>query len=511
MKQKLRAIFKGPVVFYPLLFAAFPILFLYAHNISETSASQMWLPLGVSVAAALVLWAVLSLILRSLAKAGFATAIFLVFFFSYGRLYDGLNYLGVFVPKHAYLLPAMLFIWGYCVYFISRTKRDFRITTRLFNIVAVVLIAINLFNIGSYQVKLARLSDVTPVETPEHTAAASPAELNTLPDIYFIILDEYAHPDTMEEWYDYDNSEFINSLEDKGFFIAYQSKTRTPFTAQIIAQVLNMEYLTTGWYWDAETGRFIERETNAIYRTNYIYNDVTFRKIGYSRAAEFVKAQGYQYIAFGNDMWLHGWNYYMKDSADLYFNYYTSDGTPWVSKFQEILWCTTMLKPFYYHLVGGQYGMALQRMTAHTLEHLNALPEMEGPKFVFAHFSCPHVAYIFGPSGEYIDSANWYNYKDKQFYLGQYIFISTQIEEVVDALLDKSEIPPIIILQSDHGQRPNHPGIEIGGDEWEKILNSMYLPGMDYEQLSESISPVNTFRLIFNHYFDADYPLLEDD
>jgi len=34
MKQKLKAIFKGAVVFYPLLFAAFPILFLYVHNIN---------------------------------------------------------------------------------------------------------------------------------------------------------------------------------------------------------------------------------------------------------------------------------------------------------------------------------------------------------------------------------------------------------------------------------------------------------------------------------------------
>ena len=67
MKQKLKDIFKGPVVFYPPLLAAFPILFLYAYNINETSASQMWLPLGISVAVALVLWAVLSLILRSLA------------------------------------------------------------------------------------------------------------------------------------------------------------------------------------------------------------------------------------------------------------------------------------------------------------------------------------------------------------------------------------------------------------------------------------------------------------
>ena len=241
MKQRLRAIFKGPVVFYPLLFAIFPILFLYTYNIAETSLNEIWLPIVISVAAALVLWAVLSLILGSLAKAGFAAAIFLVFFFSYGRLYEVLENWGVFVPRHAYLLPSVLFIWGYCVYFISRAKRDFRITTRMFNIAAVVLIAINLFNIGAYQVKLAGLSADTPVESTEQTAAAaSPAQLNTLPDIYFIILDEYAHPDTVKEWCDYDNSEFIESLEDKGFFIASESKTGTPNTQHVLAQILNM-------------------------------------------------------------------------------------------------------------------------------------------------------------------------------------------------------------------------------------------------------------------------------
>ncbi len=484
MKQKLKDIFKGPVVFYPLLFAAFPILFLYVHNISETLASQLWLPLGVSVAATLVLWAILSLILRSLSKAGFATAIFLVFFFSYGRLYDGLNYLGVFVPKHAYLLPVMLFVWGYCVYFIGRAKRDFRITTRMFNIVAVVLIAINLFNIGSYQVKLAGMDDITPAETSE-TAAASPAELSTLPDIYFIMLDEYAHPDTMKEYYDYDNSEFINSLEDKGFFIANESETQKPITPLIIAQILNMEYL------DYEP-----------------WSDATYRKMAYSQVADFLKARGYQYVVFGSNFASYTWEKYVKDTADLYFNYYETGTTPWISEFQRILWSTTMLRPFYLYLTGNQYEIAYRRQTLYTLESLKALPGLEGPKFVFVHFNCPHEPFVFGPEGEYIAPANWSNHEDKQFYLGQYIFISTQIEAVVDVLLKKSETPPIIILQSDHGTRPGYP---VGNDEWHKILNAMYLPGMDTSILDDDISPVNTFRLIFSHYFGADYPLLEDD
>ena len=497
------------MVFYPLLFAAFPILFLYAHNINETPASEVWLPLVISVAAALVLWAVLSLILRSLSKAGLATAIFLVFFFSYGRLYDVLEYWG-FVPKHAHLLPGMLFVWGYCVYFINRAKGDFRITTRLFNIAAVVLIAINLFNIVNYQVNVARLSADASVESTEHTATtASPAELSTLPDIYFIILDEYAHPDTMIGWYDYDNSEFINSLENKGFFIASGSKTRTPNTQQVLAQILNMEYLAWVYHWEEATRQFTRiapPEVEVEVRTEEAYQMIVD-----SSVVDFLRMKGYSYIYFGSCYEFGRYQQGIKDKADLYFNYYEADSSSLVGEFQYILWNTTMLRPFYHYIAGSEYESYNRRGVLGTLEHLQKVPDIEGPKFVFAHINCPHAHYVFDAKGGYVNPLNWQNYEDKQFYLGQYIFISAEIEKVVDALLNESEIPPIIILQSDHGQRPHHPGIVIGGDEWEKILNAMYLPGVDDDMLDDNISPVNTFRLIFNYYFGADYPLLEDD
>jgi hypothetical protein len=509
MKQRLKNIFKGPVVFYPLLFAAFPILFLYTYNISETSASQIWLPLGISVAATLVLWTVLSLILRSLAKAGLAIAIFLVFFFAYGRFYDVLVNWNLFVPKHAYLLPSVLFIWGYCVYFIGRAKRDFRITTRLLNIVAVVLIAINLFNIASYQVKLARLSDGMPEESSEQ-AAANPAELSALPDIYFIILDGYAHPDTVKEWYDYDNSEFINSLEERGFFVAFRSRTRTPNSAQVIAQVLNMEYLTPGWEWDEALGEF--QQVGSVESSASPWgNGELYQKVAYNKVIDFLGPRGYKYIVFGN--WYASTRYesYVEDKADFYYNYFKATHATLASEFQEILWSTTMLKPFYVHLVGSQYETAHRRQTLQTLAHLKELPEVEDPKFVLAHLMCPHAPYVFGPEGESVAPLNWQNFADKQFYRGQYTFISSDISKLVDALLEKSQVPPIIIIQSDHGPRPHNPGIVIGPDEWHKILNAMYLPGMDYSEVSDSISPVNTFRLIFNYYFNADYPLLEND
>ena len=473
MKQKLKAIFKGPVVFYPLLFAAFPILFLYAHNIIETSASQIWLPLGVSVAAALVLWAVLSLILRSLSKAGLATAIFLVFFFSYGRLYDVLEYWG-FVPKHAHLLPGMLFVWGYCVYFINRAKGDFRITTRLFNIAAVVLIAINLFNIGSYQVKLARLSADAPVESTEHiAAAASPAELSTLPDIYLIILDEYASLSTIKEHYGYDNSEFASRLTDKGFFIAHESRTHIAATEYSIASLLNMEYIG-----------------------GTVPLDIVYERIAHNSVAKFLRSKGYSFVYIGT----------LTVDADLHYNPYKSGGSSVaVNEFLRIAWNTTMLNPFYMYIFGTQFDNYHRAAVMDSIELLKNLPEMAGPKFVYAHIMCPHDPFVFGSNGGHVGAGNFHNYVDKQVYLGQYIFITNEIEKVIVALLEKSKTPPIIILQSDHGPRT------LGGDAGTRIFNVLYLPDNGKEYLYDSFSPVNTYRLIFNHYFGADYPLLEDD
>jgi len=359
-----------------------------------------------------VLWALLTLILRNARKAGLATVIFLFFFFTYGHLCDGLDYLGLPVPKHAYLLTVMLFVWGGCVYFISRARRDFRTTTMVLNVVAVALIAINLFNIASYEIKLASGDAGMPQESPAQAPAASNlTELDTLPDIYFIIFDEYAHPSTMLKYYGY-------------------------ATPQCLAQILNMEYLTPGWDYDTEIGKYVERESNVVNFKGYNWNDKNFRRIAYNKVADFLRNRGYEYIAFANKV---PWISYLSDSTDRLMNYYSATTIPgkslWMSTFQEAMWRTTMLRPFYHLITGSEYELANRRMTLYALEHMKMLPEEQGPKFVFAHLYCPHQPFVFGPNGEYLDEQDYNNYEDKQVYLGQYIFISAEIEKLADALL----------------------------------------------------------------------------
>lgn len=107
-------------------------------------------------------------------------------------------------------------------------------------------------------------------------------------------------------------------------------------------------------------------------------------------------------------------------------------------------------------------------------------------------------------------------------YTAQVIVANKKFTELIDALLLKSKIPPVIILQSDEGPIPkrfrkdkeNFIWEDATPDELRKkfgILNAYYVPGIDKEIFYPGITPVNSFRIIFNHLFGTDFELLPDE
>ena len=75
------------------------------------------------------------------------------------------------------------------------------------------------------------------------------------------------------------------------------------------------------------------------------------------------------------------------------------------------------------------------------------------------------------------------------------------------------------MLQSDEGPFP--PGTDYPWFAWEeatpeqlrektRVLNAYCFPGVDTSVLYPSISPVNSFRVLFNLYFGADFEHLPD-
>jgi hypothetical protein len=139
------------------------------------------------------------------------------------------------------------------------------------------------------------------------------------------------------------------------------------------------------------------------------------------------------------------------------------------------------------------------------LDILDNLPtRVKSPKFVFAHLVVPHTPFVFTPDGKYVSNSQSNSPTNLDGYRNSVAFINRALLQLVDRLIAGSKTPPVIIIQGDHGgpywNRP---------DQRIKNLNAYYLPGAE-AALYPTITPVNSFRIVFNAYFGQDFPLLKD-
>ena len=140
----------------------------------------------------------------------------------------------------------------------------------------------------------------------------------------------------------------------------------------------------------------------------------------------------------------------------------------------------------------------------------------------------PHFPFVFGEKGQPFRPSRrskfgmWERMDDKlrqeyvQNYRDQLAFITKKTMETIENILSSSTEPPIIILQSDHGpksmidEKTFEENTNSSLTERMSILNAIYLPRVAREEIYDSITPVNTFRLVFNSVFGTSYELMQD-
>lgn len=492
---------KSPVI-HPFLFALFPILFLFAHNVGQVSSSEILLPTAIVLSLTLLLLLLSGWILKSNKKAGIAVSFFLVLFFSYGHAFEVvLNWWQIgrisLDSLHKYLLLSfgILFVCG--VYFIIRIRRDLHNFTNILNVVAAFLVVISLVNIVPYKLKTwIVLQNIKSTENIKANRIDS-REVDTLPDIYYIILDRYASTSTLKEIYNFDNSEFINYLSDKGFYVASKSRANYTCTAHSLASSLNMEYIN---YLSDKVG-----EKSHDWAPSYLM-------IEDHKVWRFLKSKGYKFIHFGSRWHPTSQNKY----ADINFNLPHS-----LKSFPRLLYGTTMIHPIdarFNITEFADYRLIQLKRTLYEFDKLAEIPNIKTPTFVFAHMLIPHRPFVFDRNGNFLSKEEADKRGKKKNYVEQLIFTNKKVQVLIDKLLSYSEIPPIIILQADEGPYPER----SFDNKWKQatkaelrekmgILNAYYLPDVDQSVLYPSITPVNSFRLIFNLYFDTHFELLSDE
>jgi len=487
---------KKPFVTHPFLFAVFPILFLFAHNIHEFSFSQIMLPLTIILGLTFLLVWLSRFILKDNIKGGIIVSLFLVMFFSYGHIYAivfGTRVGNIIIGRHMCLFPTWCIIYIFCNYFfITKQHKSLYNFTKILNIIAFSLILISLFNIGIYKFNLlgSWQDKNIHIENRDNDVVVGLENKTLLRDIYYIILDGYASSKTLKEVYEYDNSEFTDYLTKEGFFIDSKSRSNYATTFLSLASSLNMEYIN---YLSSVIG--IESKDRSI--PNQLIKD--------SKVMRFLKLKGYKFIHFSSGWGATNHNKY----ADLNIRCYGKG-----NEFLMVLIQTTILNPFTRYIIEDD----IRGRILGTFSELAEVYQIKGPKFVFAHINCPHPPYVFKANGDPVPETKlqlhgsvW---KQKELYLNQLVFVNKKVKTLVKEILLKSEITPIIILQADHGTASTFGDWEHPTEEMIKermtIFNAYYLPGGGNALLYDFITPVNTFRLIFNFYFSMNYKLLKD-
>lgn len=479
---------------HPFLFCIFPILFLYSYNIEIVRISEIIIPILISLLVSFILFFILKIIFKDKNKAAIILSVLIILFFSYGRIIEAIY--GFPLGRQRYLILFYVIILAIAVYFIARTKKNLNIPTNILNVMAVSIIIISLVNISFFEFRNIRHKKIEEIKTYEVTEYKLNIDKENAPDIYYIILDAYAHYDTLKDVYGYDNREFYDYLNKKGFFIADKSLSNYATSFLSISSSLNMEYIN--------------------YLADILGEEATDMSIPHSmikksRAVASLQSAGYKYIHFSSGWWEPtAYNEY----ADINIEYES------LSEFQIILIRTTMLKMFENRIIRDTQREGI----LYSFSKLSEMPEVEGPKFVFAHITPPHPPYLFDRDGNPlppVESEIFYHWHPREYYLEQLIFVNKKVSEVIDDILLNSKNPPVIVIQSDHGPHSVREKLysayfedqevaETAIKESMKILNAYYLPSSGNDLLYDNITPVNTFRIIFNHYFDQNLELLED-
>jgi hypothetical protein len=337
--------------------------------------------------------------------------------------------------------------------------------------------------------------------------------------VYYIILDGYGRQDILRELYDMDNRAFVQALRDRGFYVADQSSSNYSQTSLSLASTLGMTHL------DELAATMSPGSRNLRPLEDRIQN---------SRVVELFRSLGYRFVAFESAYpmtTIETADIYVAPSYDAESQREASRGGLALNEFEVLLVQTTALRfPLEVYVQQNQaLAFALEFpflkhriRILYTLSSLGEIAGWDGDHLVFAHVLAPHPPFVFGPNGEVVEPAGPFTMQDSgccgqeayiRGYRDQLQYINRLVLQAVDEILARSETPPIIILQGDHGPAAHqNPQDQLAGNLRERmaILNAYLVPPETAERLYPCVTPVNSFRLILSTVFGFDLEPLPD-
>ena len=308
------------------------------------------------------------------------------------------------------------------------------------------------------------------------------------PNIYLIVLDEYANSAVLKELFDTTNQQFEDSLRSLGFTIPQLVRSNYTQTTLSIPSLLNFAYLN-----DLTTE--VGRRSNDRSLPNYLLEN--------NRLVAFLKAQGYRFVFFPSQWWRatdrnrHAdWEFQVKGDLSVRRALASSELAKLLSRYT--LFAT----------LGSLYP-AYADYIEHTFGGLRVLETGNKPTFVFAHMIFPHGPYFFNARCERKVGPDL-GTPDRR-YLDQVRCANVLILDFLDAVLRRPGPTPVIVLQGDHGSgmlgyNLAHSPAEVTPAQARERLGAFgayLLPYGGAQSFRDTVTVVNVFRKVLHHYFGA--------
>ena len=485
------------VPWYPWPAALAPVLHFLASNPLHFSVGEALAPgAGVLLLVTVVLGC-LRLLVTSWHSAAAAVAGVTAVVFGYGHVDQALD--GRLDDRT--LFPAAVVLASVLLGIAVQNQDSAARWTPFLNLTAGVLLVFQIIG-------LLGASPGTTVRAPQLFAQTTQEVSGDRPDVYYIILDAYGRNDVLGE---YDNSSFLEALEERGFYVAREATSNYMDTIESLASSLNLDYLH-----DIKP-RPPENRSDAIALVQNNALAATFKSLGYTyvhlESGSVISSQAPQaniFVTFTPaGIIVSG-----AETNTRYSSTARSTQTAGVreSGLFRALIETTALRPLTGNRFspGGDspYDWWSPERALQMFAFLSEPIETPGPKYVFAHILKPHSPATFDRHGNMLISerdedefSDAHDLTVPDAYIGQLIYINSLVLKLIDRILENSDEKPIIVIAADHAR---------GNPNKNHILAAFHLPHGGVEVLYPSISSVNHFRAIMDYYFGLNLGLLDD-
>lgn len=476
-----------PLILYPWLLVLLFILTKIQYYGINPGWSQILLFLTLNLVLLILVFGVLNFILKDRFKVWLIDFFLFVLILFYSKLKTPIsdaaffnNLFNGFPARGGHFLFVLFFILLLVIsILIIKYKGSLKRVSLFLNMLLTLLIIYQIFADSKQNTRKIRLASEAEIASEKHEL-----KNESLPDIYYIILDAYTSNNSLKEFWGFDNKDFEDFLRGKGFLITSNSRTNYNMTPYSLASSLNMSYLTK-----------IPHYFPSAAQTQNLFDLVDS-----SRVVKTLLKNNYEFINYSF--------FNIQNKPKFYNDYFfflkanLLDGTIYKS------FAKKLIKNWTRNQNAGLFS--LESTDANIL---SKLPEknnsMKTPHFVYAHIMLPHEPYFFDESGNLQNPDSALNYLSKSRYLNQLKYLNKLVIKTVARIFENnSEKLPVIIIQGDHGWRYLYGENRLR--ESGTILNAYFFPDHEYGRIYPSISPVNTFRVILNKYLDSNLKLLKD-